>query len=260
MGKPSLSTIKRLFAQMGRRCAFPGCTMPIVDENGAIIGEICHIRARNAGGKRYDSDQNEAERQGYDNLLLLCPTHHRTIDAQPEVFSVNLLLDMKAQAEANNRQPERSEDAFFAAALLAKLSDNIINDNTGNIAINSPGAVQAGTLILKTMSSKTRILPPVGSIGADGDKRRYVKYLIDRYIKFAKAGPGRDTSFKPAVIYASIKREFGSQWELISLTRFADLCIYLQSRICKTSLGKINAAKGQALFSSFEEYMHKHGI
>jgi len=229
-----------------------------VAENGAIFGEICHIKARNAGGERYDPSQNETERQGYDNLLLLCPTHHRAIDAQPEIFSVKLLQDMKAQAEADHNELEHPGDTVFAAALLAKLSDTTITDNTGNIAINSPGAIQTGTLIVKTTSSKTKILPPAGSLGSDADRRRYVKYLIDRYIQFAKAGPGRATPFKPAVIYASIKREFGSQWELVSLARFSDLCIYLQGRIGKTSLGKINAAKGQTLFSSFEEYVCKH--
>jgi hypothetical protein len=71
-----------------------------VSEGGAIIGEICHIKARNERGGRYDPRQGEAERQGYDNLLLLCPTHHRTIDAQSEAFSVELLKQMKAQAEA----------------------------------------------------------------------------------------------------------------------------------------------------------------
>ena len=142
--------------------------------------------------------------------------------------------------------------------MLAKLGNTIITENKGNIAINSPGAVQTGTLILKTMNNKTKILPPAGSIGADGDKRGYVKYLIDRYIQFAKAGPGRATPFKPAIIYTSIKRECGAQWELVSRTRFAELCLYLDTRIRKTSLGKINATKGQPLFSSFEEYLRKH--
>lgn len=217
------------------------------------------MSARNAGGPRYDPRQSEGERHGYDNLLLLCPTHHRTVDAQPEVFSVALLKDMKARAEADRREAELPSDAFFAAALLAKLRNLVITDNCGNIAINSPGAVQAGTVVFKTAKNQIKIAPPAGTIGADGDKRRYVKYLIDRYIQFAKTGPGRAAPFKPAVIYASIKREFGTQWELVSLTRFADLCVYLQLRISKTSLGKINAVKGQALFSSFEEFLSKHG-
>ncbi len=259
MAETSLSTIKRLFCQTGRRCAFPDCKERIVAESGAIIGEICHIKARNAHGPRFDPEQSEAERQGYDNLLLLCPTHHRTIDAQPEVFSVALLKDMKAQAEAERCEHERPTDTLFSAALLAKFRDVIITDNSGNIAINSPGAVQAGTVVIKSAKSKTTILPPVGSIGADPDRRRYVKHLIDRYIQLAKSGPGRVTPFKPAVIYASVKREFGSQWELVSVSRFADVCLYLQGRIAKTSVGKINAAKGQPLFSSFEEYLSKHG-
>lgn len=259
MAEPSLSTIKRLFFAAGRRCSFPGCAVRLVDESGAIIGEICHMKARNARGPRYDPSQSEAERQGYDNLLLLCPTHHRTIDAQPEVFSVELLNDMKARGEADHSEPERPSDASFAAALLAKLRDPVITDNRGNIAIDSPGAVQAGTVVFKTTKSKTKIAPPAGSIGADGDRRRYVKYLIDRYIQFAKGEPSRSGGFKHAVIYVSIKREFGSQWELVSLARFADLCVYLQDRITKTRLGRINAAKGQALFSSFEEYLRKHG-
>ncbi|TCM51118.1 hypothetical protein C8J36_110125 [Rhizobium sp. PP-F2F-G48] len=259
MAEPLLSTIKRLFFEAGRRCAFPGCAVRLVDESGAIIGEICHMKARNAHGPRYDPSQSETERQSYDNLLLLCPTHHRTIDAQPEVFSVALLKDMKARAEADHSEPERPNDAFFAAALLAKLHDLVITDNRGNIAINSPGSVQAGTVVFKTTKSKPKIAAPAGSIGADGDRRRYVKYLIDRYIQFAKLEPSRSGEFKHAVIYASIKREFGSQWELVSLARFADLCVYLQARIAKTRFGRINAAKGQALFSSFEEYLSKHG-
>lgn len=259
MAEPTLATIKRLFSAAGRLCAFPGCGAPIVGETGAIIGQICHMAARNARGPRYDPGQGEAERQSYDNLLLLCPTHHRTIDAQPEAFPVKLLKEMKAQAEAAYGGSEQPADAFFAAALLAKLRDTIITNNTGNIAINSPGAVQAGTVVFKTTRSRPKIAPPDGSIAADGDKRRYVKYLIERYIKYAKAGPGRDAPFKPAVIYASINREFGSHWELVSLARFADLCIYLQNRIGRTSIGKINAANGQALFSSFEEYLRKHG-
>lgn len=258
MAEPSLSTIKRLFFNAGRRCAFPGCAVPMVDESGTVIGEICHMNARNVRGPRYDPQQSEDERHGYDNLLLLCPTHHRTIDAQPEVYSVALLKDIKAQAEADRGESEQPSDAFFAAALLGKLRSLVIADNSGNIAINSPGAVQAGTVVFKTAKNQTKIAPPAGTIGADGDKRRYVKYLIDRYNQFAKTGPGRTASFKPAVIYVSIKREFGSQWELVSLTRFPDLCAYLQRRIGNTSLGKINAAKGQTLFSSFEEFLSKH--
>ena len=154
------------------------------------------MKARNSRGPRYDPGQSEAERQGYDNLLLLCPTHHRTIEAQPEAFPVALLKDMKARAEADLGESECPNDAFFAAALLAKLRDFIITENSGNIAINSPGAVQGGAVVVTTTRSKTKIAPPAGSIGADGDRRRYVKYLIDRDIQFANC-KGRAQSTRP---------------------------------------------------------------
>lgn len=258
MAEPTLATIKRLFSDAGRVCAFPGCAAPIVGETGAIIGQICHMAARHAGGPRYDPGQSEDERQGYNNLLLLCPTHHRTIDAQPEAFTVDLLQEMKAQAKAAHGGPEKPGDTFFAMALLAKLRDTIISNNRGNIAINSPGAMQAGTIVIKTGRSRPKMAAPVGTIGADGDALRYVKYLIDRYNEFALADPNRSAPFKPAVIYATIKRNYGAKWDLVSHARFAHLTAFLQDRIGKTWLGRIRAASGQALYSTFDEYLHKH--
>ena len=217
------------------------------------------MNARNAGGERYDPCQSEAERQSYENLLLLCPTHHRTIDAQPEAFPIGLLKKMKAQAEAAHDGLEEPTDAFFAAALLDKLDTTTIIENSGNIAINSPGAVQAGTVVFKTSQNKPTIAPPAGSIGADGNALRYVKYLIDRYNEFAKNDPSRSGPFKHAVIYATIKRNYGAKWDLVRHARFAHLTAYLQDRIAKTRLGRIRAASGCALYLSFDEYLRKHG-
>lgn len=66
------STIKRLFALSGNRCAFPGCFNSLVDPPGKVTGRICHIRGRNTGGQRFDATQTDTERHGFDNLLLLC--------------------------------------------------------------------------------------------------------------------------------------------------------------------------------------------
>lgn len=66
---PSAKTIKRLFAVSGNRCAFRGCTTPITDSQGAVFGEICHIKGDKPGAKRHDPTQTGAERHGFDNLL-----------------------------------------------------------------------------------------------------------------------------------------------------------------------------------------------
>jgi hypothetical protein len=51
-----------------------------------VTAEICHIKAQSAGGPRYDPDQTDKERHGFDNLLLLCGDHHKVVDADPATY------------------------------------------------------------------------------------------------------------------------------------------------------------------------------
>jgi hypothetical protein len=53
--EPTAATVKRLFAFSKNQCAFPDCTIPIVEASGVVTGIICHIKARNRGGPRYDT-------------------------------------------------------------------------------------------------------------------------------------------------------------------------------------------------------------
>lgn len=96
MSYPSTATIKRLFAISGNLCAFPKCKQTLVDQDsGKVIGEICHIKAQNKGGPRYDSEQKDKERHSFDNLILMCPVHHQIIDADTEKYSVEALFKIK---------------------------------------------------------------------------------------------------------------------------------------------------------------------
>ena len=71
---PSTPAVKRLFAVSGNRCAFPNCPLPLVDQaSGEVLGEICHIQARSPNGLRYNGDQSDADRHGFDNLILTFP-------------------------------------------------------------------------------------------------------------------------------------------------------------------------------------------
>lgn len=100
MGSPKPKTIKRLFAIAGNVCAFPKCTSPLIDEDsGSIIGEICHIKARRATGARYDSNQSDEQRNAYENLVLMCPTHHKIIDDDEESYTVERLQKIKVNQE-----------------------------------------------------------------------------------------------------------------------------------------------------------------
>jgi hypothetical protein len=91
-------TIKKLFALSGNICAFPGCKQKIVDENHRIIGQICHIEAAKPSGERYNPNQTDAERDNFDNLILLCANHHLVTNDVTK-YTVEKLKEMKNDHE-----------------------------------------------------------------------------------------------------------------------------------------------------------------
>ena len=136
-GSPSMKTVKHLFALSGNLCAFPGCSHALV-VNGTTIGEICHIKAANPEGPRYDETQTRLERHGFQNLILLCGTHHTEIDDDGDTFTVEVLTEMKARHEQGAAHiPDR--DAARAALQLLS-----VNQSGGITA----GVVNAHTIVL----------------------------------------------------------------------------------------------------------------
>ena len=257
MGVPKESTIKRLFALSGNNCAYPGCEIPIIEGSGTITGEICHIRAKNPGGPRYDAEQPDSEAHEFDNLILLCRHHHRVIDSEPDIYSVDALSEMKAAHEGSAGRTEKVEDLFFAKILINDSRKISVENNSGNIAIDSPGTIQATSLSIKATREKISVSSPPGTIGADRRASQYVQYLINRYNKFAASEPSRRTKFSYGAISRNIESKFGSQWKLISIEASNDLFSYIQGRIDMTRQAKINRGKGHRSYSSFEEFIDK---
>lgn len=100
MTRPNAPTIKRLFNQSGSHCNFVGCDQLIVDEAGVIMVDICHVAAASEDGPRYDVSQTDAQRHDFENLILLCPNHHRLVDNNPDEYPVEALQRMKADASS----------------------------------------------------------------------------------------------------------------------------------------------------------------
>lgn len=253
MGGPTLATLKRLYAFSGNRCAFPGCTLPIVEDSGIVTGIVCHIKGRSPGGPRYDSTQTSAERHGYENLVLMCARHSKLIDSSPGTYPAETLWSMKSAHEPKGTVELSPPDALKAEALMKEYKALHITAN-GNVILNSPGAVQADCVTINHSKASLKVLPAQGSLGSDVVRRNYVKHLIDRYNEFARKQPGR-TEFTYAAIYGIIKRRFRAEWERIPLARFPDLVNLLYDRIDRTKLGRINRGKGIKNYSSFDEYM-----
>lgn len=96
---PSVETYKLLYVRSGNECAFPECTHPIFNDDGLYIAELCHIKAANKGGQRYDENQTDDERKALENLLFLCHRHHKETD-DVKKFTVDTLVKMKQDHES----------------------------------------------------------------------------------------------------------------------------------------------------------------
>ena len=131
-------TLRLLYAHSGNCCAYEGCHNPIFEDDGTLTGECCHIESYSPEGPRYNIQQSNEERNGYDNLMLMCARHHKIIDNHPEQYSVEKLKHMKAthedqykvqQLEATDimlKQLQKDSEKYWS---LLKLIDD--EDDTG---------------------------------------------------------------------------------------------------------------------------------
>jgi hypothetical protein len=144
---PTVATVKRLFAVSGNQCAFPKCRVPLVDPpSGKVTGRICHIKGRRPGSPRYDSQQTDTERHSFENLILMCPTHHDIIDADEESYTVERLQRIKATHEAAH--PRVSEPTGnVVQQLLAAIEGNVVIDGSIIFTHNQMGGQVAHSII-----------------------------------------------------------------------------------------------------------------
>lgn len=88
----SVATKNVLWGKSRDQCAFPGCVQSSSVENmDATSGDVfytpvlehAHIRSKKPDGPRYEADYPSEKLDSFDNLILLCPTHHGpVVDAE----------------------------------------------------------------------------------------------------------------------------------------------------------------------------------
>lgn len=95
-------TLKQLFLTSGHYCAYPDCAAAIVvlrDGDPIILGFIAHIEGSSDNGPRPNSSLSSAERDSYENLLVLCGHHHTLVDKIDSEYPVEVLRAWKGTAE-----------------------------------------------------------------------------------------------------------------------------------------------------------------
>lgn len=255
--EPTPATVKRLFALSKNQCAFPDCGVPIVEPSGVVTGIICHIKARNRGGPRYDAKQSDLQRHAFENLILLCSRHSKIIDSQPATYPVDRLVEMKARHERDGNIELSAADARAALRLLDEYRVIYVAPGS-SVSVDRAETIHAQTVKLGGRKRPPKLAPPQDAIASNLAQRNYLKHLIDRYHEFASKQPDR-TDFRYPAIYAHIKKVFGAKWDMIPSRRFGEVATHMQKRIDDTRLGRLNRGKGIANYSDFQEYLAKYG-
>ncbi|MGW5066644.1 Shedu anti-phage system protein SduA domain-containing protein [Streptomyces cyaneofuscatus] len=114
------SVIKIAFGRSANRCAFPDCA-PVLLDNGVPLLEICHISAITAGGPRYSASLTESNGNSIDNVIILCPTHHRLVNKNVETFTIEELVRIREEHYERVQRALSVEQKHTTSSRLAKL-------------------------------------------------------------------------------------------------------------------------------------------
>jgi len=106
---PGDVTKLRLFADSGGYCQNPTCLAELfrdIDDRAIHIAEIAHVISAADKGPRADPTTTPEQRGTYENLILLCPVCHTTIDKADDKFPEKMIFEWK------KRHKQRIADQF----------------------------------------------------------------------------------------------------------------------------------------------------
>lgn len=124
--------LKRLFALSGCECANPSCNNKLIAKDyKSIVGEICHIEAASSDGPRYNPNQTDDERRGFDNLILLCESCHKIIDnkANEYDYPVELLRKWKKNHQEKILNNKDGSLPNYFQQIINAIAANTLIDN-----------------------------------------------------------------------------------------------------------------------------------
>ena len=122
--------LKKLWGLAAGRCSRPDCGTDCVKFFGSdptVLGEMAHIIARQPTGRRGVPGGGS---NAYDNLILLCPTHHTEIDKAPEgTFPIELLHQWKDAHERRVREALAAKSYTTRAELFRDIRFLLIDNH-----------------------------------------------------------------------------------------------------------------------------------
>jgi hypothetical protein len=137
--KPTEQTARLLFGSASR-CAFPNCTTLLThrfEEIRTIGVEIAHIRSAKPRGPRHVPGYEAVHE--FENLLLLCPTHHKMVDDHPDAFPIEMLEGWK-EIQVGQVGTDLSDD------LVAALRQQVFALNEAVAALTGSAPARTATV------------------------------------------------------------------------------------------------------------------
>lgn len=137
------------------------CSKPLF-EGGAYrtsgnYSNIAHIHAYSGDGPRFNENLSEDDRNSIENLVLLCPQCHKTIDDDEVTYTADVLRSIKSKREeyvSKVMQASRPQSAYVIT-VTCPIHGNAteISRSEWSQAMASSGMVHAGDTEIRVMDS-----------------------------------------------------------------------------------------------------------
>lgn len=162
---PKKDTLRELYLKSGNQCSFPECTRAILNNEGNLVGEVCHIEAAMPGGERFNLNQTNEERRAFSNLMLMCHDHHIETNKE-DLYPVVVLQKIKKDHESKYGDPTDKlfstisdltlEQEFEYSTSLLKINIVLEWNNTPEMLSETVPLFNNLVDMLKTLSPSTR--------------------------------------------------------------------------------------------------------
>lgn len=144
--KISTQVMRQLMFASGGRCAMTGCGLSLIAPSGGWIGTVAHIVGAEKDGPRGAGPISAEERRGFDNLILMCATHGREVDAVDTgeaKYPIDKLRMIKAAYEAKvSEAVERAvEEELTGIRTATGLVDTALR--SANVAVSGEGLAES---------------------------------------------------------------------------------------------------------------------
>lgn len=96
-----------------------------ISDDESVIGDECHIISKEKNGPRHNPAYPQAKMNSYENLILLCRTHHKMIDDQSSTYSTDILKLMKTNHEKWVSESLNSKGEESKPVTVRRLKKNI---------------------------------------------------------------------------------------------------------------------------------------